>query len=82
VASAPGAIILWQDVHTGTVTVTAGFSLMIDSFERIRIVVFVLLICAMFFVFFYVYAHGGPSPSIWIQMGDDKDNSVIYGKSC
>jgi len=28
VVSVPGAIILWHDVHTGTVTVTAGFSLM------------------------------------------------------
>jgi len=28
VASAPGAIILWHEVHSGTVTVTAGFSLM------------------------------------------------------
>jgi len=28
VASAPGAIILWHDVHIGTVTVTVDFSLM------------------------------------------------------
>jgi len=28
VASAPGAMILWHDVHTGTVTVAVGFSLM------------------------------------------------------
>jgi len=28
VASVPGAIILWHDVHTGTVTVIVGFSLM------------------------------------------------------
>jgi len=28
VVSVPGAIILWHDVHTGTVTVIVGFSLM------------------------------------------------------
>jgi hypothetical protein len=35
VASAPGAIILWHEVHTGTVTVVAGFSLIWGSSVRI-----------------------------------------------
>jgi len=31
VASVPGAIILWHDVHIGTVTVIVGFSLIVSS---------------------------------------------------
>ena len=51
---------------------------------RIRLVMFVLLICAMFCVcetnFVFVCAHARPSPSIRIQIGSKYEMYHLIGR--
>lgn len=47
VASLPGAISLWHDVHMGMGTVTAAFSVMVGSFYEGLRYIEVLLICTL-----------------------------------
>jgi len=85
VASVPGGIILWHDVHTGTVTVIVGFSLIVRFlFRRIRnsnvclaYMCYVLCLLETFFV--CVCAHRVRPPSIRILIGSKYEVYHLIG---